>query len=133
MMNYLKNTIWEKVKNSLKKDFDSEPVYNEKYLKAKIKSYNGKISTNFHDNKIPRGGSQLICLSVMLINSVFRTGQNYYSQVFLEECKFVVKEKMIPKYIVDDTEISSNSDKGNFEVESSYKESSSKENSDEEN
>ena len=27
------NEIWEKVKNSLKKNFDSEPVYNEKYLK----------------------------------------------------------------------------------------------------
>ena len=132
-MNYLKNTIWEKVKNSLKKEFDSEPVYNEKYLKAKIKSYNGKISTNFHDNKIPKEGSQLICLSVILINSVFRTGKNYYPRVFLEECKFVVKEKMIPKYIIDDTEISSNSDKENFEEESSYKESSSKENSDEEN
>ena len=133
MMNYLKNTIWEKVKNRLKKEFDSEPVYNEKYLKAKIKSYNGKISTNFHDNKIPKEGSQLICLSVILINSVFRTGKNYYPRVFLEECKFVVKEKMIPKYIIDDTEISSNSDKENFEEESSYKESSSKENSDEEN
>ena len=34
------NEIWEKVKNSLKKEFDSEPVYNEKYLKAKIKSNN---------------------------------------------------------------------------------------------
>ena len=30
--------IWEKVKNSIKKEFDSEPLYNEKYLKAKIKS-----------------------------------------------------------------------------------------------
>ena len=41
------NEIWEKVKNSIKKEFDSEPVYNEKYLKVKIKSYNGKINTNF--------------------------------------------------------------------------------------
>ena len=56
------NEIWEKVKNSLKKEFDSEPAYNEKYLKAKIKSYNGKINTNFHGNKIPKKGSQLICL-----------------------------------------------------------------------
>ena len=56
------NEIWEKVKNSLKKEFDSEPVYNEKYLKAKIKSYNGKINTNFHGSKIPKKGSQLICL-----------------------------------------------------------------------
>ena len=53
MMNYLKtyNEIWEKVKNNIKKKFDSEPLYNEKYLKAKIKSYNGKINTNLHNNK----------------------------------------------------------------------------------
>ena len=36
--------FWEKVKNSIKKEFDSDPVYNQKYLKAKIKSYNGKIN-----------------------------------------------------------------------------------------
>ena len=36
------NEIWEKVKNILKKEFDSEPVYNEKYIKTEIKSYNGK-------------------------------------------------------------------------------------------
>ena len=47
-------------KNSFTKEFDSEPVYNEKYLKAKIKSYNGKINTNFHDNEIPKEGSQFI-------------------------------------------------------------------------
>ena len=29
----------KKVKNSLKKEFDSEPIYNKKYLKPKIKSY----------------------------------------------------------------------------------------------
>ena len=71
------NEIWEKVKNNLKKEFDSEPVYNEKYLKAKIKSYNGEINTNFHDNKIPKEVSQYICLSVTLIDSVFRTAKNY--------------------------------------------------------
>ena len=56
------NEIWEKVKNSIKKKFDSEPVYNDKYLKAKIRSYNGKINTNFHDNKIPKESSKCVCL-----------------------------------------------------------------------
>ena len=58
-----------KIKNRLKKEFDSEPVYNEKYLKAKLKSYNGKI-TNFPDNKVPREGSQFIYLSLILIDSL---------------------------------------------------------------
>ena len=39
------NEVWEKVKKSLEKEFDSELVYIEKYLKIKIKSYNGKINT----------------------------------------------------------------------------------------
>ena len=30
------NEIWEKIKNSIKKEFDSKPVYNEKYLKARL-------------------------------------------------------------------------------------------------
>ena len=41
------NEIWEKVKNSIKNFFDSESVSTEKYLKPKIKSYNGKINTIF--------------------------------------------------------------------------------------
>ena len=32
------NEIWEKVKSIIKKEFASEPVYKEKYLKAKIKT-----------------------------------------------------------------------------------------------
>ena len=44
------NKIWIKVKNSIKKEFDGEPVYNEKNLKAEIKSYNWKINTNFQNN-----------------------------------------------------------------------------------
>ena len=49
-------------------------------------------STNFHNNKISKKGSQFICFSVVLINSVFGTGKNYNPQVFLE-CKYIVKEK----------------------------------------
>ena len=127
------NEVWEKVKNSLKKEFNSEPVYKEKYLKAKIKSYNGKINTNFHNNKIPKEGSQVICLSVILIDSVFRTGKNYYPQIFWEECKYVIKEEKIPKYINDDIEISSDSNEESSDGETLLEKIQTKKNSDEEN
>ena len=39
------NKIWENVSNSIKK-IDGEPVYNEKYLQTKLKSYKRKINTN---------------------------------------------------------------------------------------
>ena len=61
-----------------------------------MNSYNGKINTNFRNDKMPKDGSQFICLSVILIDSVFRIDKNYYSQVVSEECKYVVKGKKIP-------------------------------------
>ena len=72
------------IKNSIKKEFDSKPVNNEKYLKVKRKYYNGKINTNFHNNKIPRKGSQFICLSVILVDSVsvFGTGKTIILKCF---------------------------------------------------
>ena len=65
---------------------------------------------------------------INLINSVFKTGKNYYPQVFLKECKYVVEEKKIPKYIISDIETSSDYDR-----ESSDEENSDEKNSDEEN
>ena len=50
---------------------------------------------------------------MILIDSVFRTGKNFYPQVFLQECKCVVKEKKSPKYIIDNIEIFSDSEEGN--------------------
>ena len=104
-------------------------VYHEKYLKAERKSYNGIINTNFYNDKIPEEDSQFICLSVILIDSVFRTGKSYYPQVFLEECKYVVKEKKIPNYIIGNVEISSDSDRENSNEENSGEENSNEENS----
>ena len=44
-MNYQKNIMKsEKKLKILSKKISSKPVYNKKYLKAKIKSYNNKFS-----------------------------------------------------------------------------------------
>ena len=42
--------IWEKISNLIHKKVDSDPVYNNKYINTKIRSYNYDIITNFHDN-----------------------------------------------------------------------------------
>ena len=56
-------------------------------------------------------------LSVIFIDSVFRTGKNY-PQVFLEECKQVAEEQKIPKYITNVIETSSDdSDKKDSDKE----------------
>ena len=71
----------EKTSKVIKNGFDSEPVYNNRYLKTKVKSYERKINTNSHDNKMPKEGSQYICLSVSLIDSFFRASRELLSSI----------------------------------------------------
>ena len=53
--------------------------------------------------------------------------------MFLERCKYVVKEKKIPMYIIDDIRISSDFDKENSNEENSDEENCNEENFEEEN
>ena len=62
--------IWNKIKSLIKKEFNSEPVYNDKYIKTKIKIYNHKVYTNFQHNKIPKDNEYCACLSVILSDSI---------------------------------------------------------------
>ena len=55
MMNYWKNIIKFGIKLPIRlKGLDSELVYNEKNLRTRIKSYEGKIISSFHGDKIPK-------------------------------------------------------------------------------
>ena len=53
--------------------------------------------------------------------------------MFLEECKYVAKEKKIPKYIIGNIEVSSDSNKENSDEENSDEDNSDEKNSDEGN
>ena len=94
------NTIWDKVSADIKQKFDSEPVYNNIFLKTKIKSHGDEVS-DFYDKKIPKVDSNHTCLEVISLDSALNKDGNYYPQVFLKECKEVIR------HIIDDLEGSS--------------------------
>ena len=41
------NKTWDKIKEKLSIKFHTTPVYDEKYIKAKVREFNGMIKTNF--------------------------------------------------------------------------------------
>ena len=41
--------LWGKIKDLIGKKFNSEPIYNDNYIKTKRKSCNNDIRTNFRD------------------------------------------------------------------------------------
>ena len=67
------NEIWDKIKEKLSIKFHSEPVYDQTYIKAKVREFDDKIKTNFLGNDVPKKNM-------------------HYPQVYLEECKYRVKK-----------------------------------------
>ena len=86
--------IWNKIKSLIKKEFHSVPVYNDKFIKTKIKIYNDTVYTNFQHNEIPKYNAYFVCLSVTLLDSIFvNSDKEHYPQIHLEECKYAIKKK----------------------------------------
>ena len=85
------NTIWDKVSADIKKEFDSKPIYNQEFLKTKIKSHGDKV-TDFYDKEIPKVDPIHTCLAVSSFDSALKKDGNYYLQAFLRECKYTKKK-----------------------------------------
>ena len=64
--------IWDVIKNKLGIKFHSEPIYEKKNLKAKIREFDGDIKTNFLDNGLPKENMYYTCIAWITIDSVIR-------------------------------------------------------------
>ena len=100
------NTIWDKVSTDIKKEFDSQPAYNKKIFKTKIKSHGDEV-TDFYDKEIPKVDSNHTCLAVVSLYSALKKDGSYYPQVFLKECRYI--EKKVVTHMYDNLSYSSSS------------------------
>ena len=66
------NEIWGKIKETLNIKFHSIPVYDEKYIKAKVRELNGGIKTNFLGDEAPKESMHYTCIACITTDSVMR-------------------------------------------------------------
>ena len=79
--------IWEKIIDLVNKKFDSDPIYNNKYINTKIRSYNNDIKTNFHNidnknNKLPEKNKPYKCVSLISLDSIIKLIKNIIHKYF---------------------------------------------------
>ena len=87
--------------------FHSGPVYGDKYIKTKTKSYEGRINTNFQGKKMGKENTSYECLSSIMSDSVIKVNKKYHPQTFSEECKYEIKKNKMENLINDDLDPSS--------------------------
>ena len=73
---------WNVIKNKLGIKFHSEPIYEKKkkkYLKAKVREFEGEIRTNFLDNGTPKENMYYTCIACITIDSVMKMNKKKLS------------------------------------------------------
>ena len=98
------------IKDKLSIKLHSEPVYEYKYLKAKVWEFDGVIKTNFLGNGMPKENMYYTCIACITIDSVINFNKKNHPQVYLEECKYRIKKTQIPKFIKTELKLDSESD-----------------------
>ena len=87
------------------------PVFDEKYIKAKVREFTGVIKTNFLGDEIPKEIVHYTCIACIIIDSFMRMEKKKsYPQVYLEECKYKIRKIKMPKFINTDVESESESE-----------------------
>ena len=70
----------------------NKPIYEEKYLKVKVKEFDAVVKRNFLNNGIPKENMHYICVACITIDSIMKIGKKSYPQVYLGECKYRMKK-----------------------------------------
>ena len=76
--------IWDMIKDKLGTKFHSEPVYEYKYFKAKVREFDGMIKTNFLGKGMPKKNMHYTCIACITIDSVLRMNKKNHPQVFFK-------------------------------------------------
>ena len=64
--------IWNVIKNKLNIKVHSRPIYENKYLKTKVREFDGSIKTNFLGNNVPKENTYYTCIACITIDSVMK-------------------------------------------------------------
>ena len=76
----------------------SDIIYNDQNIKTKVKTFK-MVKTLFDNDKIPEERVEYECIPCISVDSVLKIEKKYYPQVYLEQCKYKIKERKIKSLI----------------------------------
>ena len=75
------------------------PVYDDRYIKTKIRTYGDKVYTNVRGLNVPEDYIECECFTVISINSLLVYQNKYYLQVYLGNCAYKIAKKQLTDYL----------------------------------
>ena len=94
-------TIWIKIENLNNFELNASPVYDDRYLKIKIRTYVDKVYTNFCDLSVSEDDINCESFTVISIDSLLVYKNKFYLQVYLDKYPYKIVDKEMIDFLGD--------------------------------
>ena len=91
--------IWTKVEDLKNIELNALPVYDDRDIKTKIRTYGDKVYTNFRGLNVPEDDIECESFTVISIDSLLVYENKYYLQVYLDNCAYKIVNKQMTDYL----------------------------------
>ena len=67
----------KRIKKLLSVEFDSQPVYDEKYIKSRVETLEDKVIKKFTDSESRKENDHYLCIAAICIDSVIKLEKEF--------------------------------------------------------
>ena len=91
--------VWNKIEDFKNIKWNTLPVFDDRYIKTKIRTYGNKVYTNFCGLNVPEDDIECASFTVISIDSLLVYEKKYYLQVYLDSCAYKIANKQMTDYL----------------------------------
>ena len=92
--------IWTKIEDLKNIKLNALPVYDDRYIKTKIRTYGNKAYTKFHVLNVSEDDIEFESFAVIFTDSLLVCESKYYLQVYLDNCAYKIVNKHMTDYLI---------------------------------
>ena len=90
----------------MKVKFTTNPIYDEKFIGARLKTFGEQNNTIFTDNndviiKMPKENIRYVCIPIIDLDSVYKVNYDEFGCTYLRQCKYRTKKLRFKNDITD--------------------------------
>ena len=87
--------IWTMIEDLKNIKLNALPVYDDKLMETKTRTFGDKVHTNFRGLNVPEDDKECESFTVISINSLLVYDKEYFLQVYLENCAYKIVNKQM--------------------------------------
>ena len=91
--------IWTKVEDLKNIKLNTLPVYDDRYIKIKIRTYGDKIYAKFRGLNMPEYAIEYESFTVISIGSLLVYNKKHYMEVYLDNGAYKIVSKQMTDYL----------------------------------